>query len=158
RKYRSAEDYARADTAELERDVRPTGFYRSKAAKLKACCGQLMREHGGGVPGTMEELTKLAGVGRKTANIVLGCAFGVPGIAVDTHVSRVSRRLGITSNSAPDKIEADLMKLAPVERWTKFSLQLVEHGREVCGARKPECGRCGLTASCDYYEKLSAAP
>lgn len=149
RKYRTAEDYARAPLAELEEAIRSTGFYRSKARSIQACCQALVERHGGQVPKTMSELTALNGVGRKTANVVLGNAFGLnEGIVVDTHVRRVARRLGLTAHNDPDKIEQDLMQLVPKELWTQFSHWLIWHGRRRCTARKPDCAHCELRAWC----------
>jgi endonuclease III len=148
-KYRTAEDYAHADPTELEEDIRPTGFYRNKARSLRNMAGALVEEHGGAVPGTMQELVALPGVGRKTANVVLGNAFGVDeGIVVDTHVRRVSGRLGLTENKDPVKIEQDLMKIVPGEDWTVFSHLLILHGRRICKARKPDCPNCVLNDIC----------
>jgi endonuclease III len=148
-KYRTAEDYAHADPSELEEDIRPTGFYRNKASSLRNMAGTLVEEHGGEVPGTMRELVALPGVGRKTANVVLGNAFGVDeGIVVDTHVRRVSGRLGLTENKDPVKIEQDLMKVVPEEDWTVFSHLLILHGRRTCKARKPDCPNCVLNDIC----------
>ena len=148
-KYRTAEDYAHADPSELEEDIRPTGFYRNKARSLRNMAGALVEEHGGEVPGTMQELVALPGVGRKTANVVLGNAFGVDeGIVVDTHVRRVSGRLGLTENKDPVKIEQDLMKIVPEEDWTVFSHLLILHGRRTCKARKPDCPNCILNDIC----------
>jgi endonuclease-3 len=148
-KYRTAEDYAHADTGELEEDIRPTGFYRNKARSLRNMAGALMEEHGGEVPHTMQELVALPGVGRKTANVVLGNAFGVDeGIVVDTHVRRVSGRLGLTENNDPVKIEQDLMQVVPEEDWTVFSHLLILHGRRTCKARKPDCPNCVLNDIC----------
>jgi endonuclease-3 len=148
-KYRTAEDYAHADPSELEEDIRPTGFYRNKARSLRNMAGALVEEHGGEVPGTMQELVALPGVGRKTANVVLGNAFGVDeGIVVDTHVRRVSGRLGLTKNKDPVKIEQDLMKVVPEEDWTIFSHLLILHGRRTCNARKPDCPNCVLNDIC----------
>ena len=148
-KYRTAEDYAHADPSELEEDIRPTGFYRNKARSLRNMAGALVEEHGGEVPGTMQELVALPGVGRKTANVVLGNAFGVDeGIVVDTHVRRVSGRLGLTENKDPVKIEQDLMKVVPEAEWTVFSHLLILHGRRTCKARKPDCPNCILNDIC----------
>jgi endonuclease III len=148
-KYRTAEDYAHADPSELEEDIRPTGFYRNKARSLRNMAGALVEEHEGEVPGTMQELVALPGVGRKTANVVLGNAFGVDeGIVVDTHVRRVSGRLGLTENKDPVKIEQDLMKVVPEEDWTVFSHLLILHGRRTCKARKPDCPNCILNDIC----------
>ena len=148
-KYRTAEDYARADPGELEEDIRPTGFYRNKARSLRNMAGALVEEHGGEVPHTMQELVALPGVGRKTANVVLGNAFGVDeGIVVDTHVRRVSGRLDLTNNNDPVKIEQDLMQVVPEEDWTVFSHLLILHGRRTCKARKPDCPNCTLNDIC----------
>ena len=148
-KYRMAEDYAHADSSELEEDIRPTGFYRNKARSLRNMAGALVEEHGGEVPGTMQELVALPGVGRKTANVVLGNAFGVDeGIVVDTHVRRVSGRLGLTENKDPVKVEQDLMKIVPEADWTVFSHLLILHGRRTCKARKPDCPNCVLNDIC----------
>jgi endonuclease III len=152
-KYRTSEDYARADPTELEEDIRPTGFYRNKARSLRNMADALVEEHGGEVPGTMQELVALPGVGRKTANVVLGNAFGVDeGIVVDTHVRRVSGRLGLTDNNDPVKIEQDLMKVVPEEDWTVFSHLLILHGRRTCKARKPDCPNCALNDICPSAE------
>jgi endonuclease-3 len=154
-KYRSAADYARADLAGLERDIRTTGFYRNKARSIKACGHALVERHGGSVPGTMEELIELGGVGRKTANVVLGNAFNINvGVVVDTHVARLSRRLGLTGETDPAKIEQALMKLVPKEEWTLFSHWLIWHGRRRCSARKPDCAHCEISGLCPSAGKL----
>ena len=148
-KYRTAEDYAHADPEELEEDIRPTGFYRNKARSLRNMAAALVEEYGGEVPSTMQELVALPGVGRKTANVVLGNAFGVDeGIVVDTHVRRVSGRLGLTENKDPVKIERDLMQVVPRKDWTVFSHLLILHGRRTCKARKPDCPNCTLNDIC----------
>ncbi|MFO0796041.1 MAG: endonuclease III [Gemmataceae bacterium] len=147
-RYHSATDYADADPAELEEYVKTTGFFRSKAKNIRACCRLIVDRHGGEVPGTLEELVELPGVGRKTANVVLGNAFDTPGITVDTHVGRLSRRLGWTRHIDPVKVERVLMTLWPRERWTLASHQLILHGRAVCHALKPRCGECALNALC----------
>ena len=155
-KYRAAEDYAAADPAQLEEEIRPTGFYRNKARALQGMARALLERHGGEVPRTMAELVALPGVGRKTANVVLGNAFGVDeGIVVDTHVRRVSTRLGLTEEGDPEKIERDLMRVVPGEDWTIFSHLLIFHGRRVCKARKPDCPNCVLNDPCPsafYYK------
>jgi endonuclease-3 len=152
-KYRTAEDYAAADPDELEEDVRPTGFYHNKARSLRNMAGALVEEHEGEVPRTMQELVALPGVGRKTANVVLGNAFGVDeGIVVDTHVRRVSGRLGLTQNQDPEKIERDLMQVLPEQDWTVFSHLLILHGRRTCKARKPDCPNCSLNDICPSAE------
>ena len=147
-KYRVAQDYAKADLAELEEDIRSTGFYHNKARNIKACCRTLVEKHGGQVPKSQEDMVKLEGVGRKTANVVLGSAYGIPGITVDTHVKRLAQRLGLTSHSDPVKIEFDLMGLIPQEEWSDFSLRLIAHGRRVCVARKPKHLQCCLADIC----------
>jgi endonuclease III len=148
-KYRTAADYAGADPAELEADIRPTGFYRNKARSLQGMARALLDEHGGEVPRTMAGLVSLPGVGRKTANVVLGNAFGVDeGVVVDTHVRRVSRRLGLTAEKDPEKIEQDLLGVVPEGERTLFSHLLILHGRRVCKAPKPDCPGCVLSDIC----------
>ena len=149
-KYPTAAHYAQAPLEELERAIHATGFFHQKAKSLKAICQALVAQHGGEVPGSLEELVKLPGVGRKTANVILGNAFGIPGMVVDTHCGRVAQRLGLTRQQDPVKIEFDLMALVPQERWTKFSLQLIWHGRAICTARNPRCPACPLLPHCDY--------
>ena len=153
KKYRSVKDYAEVNLTELEEDIRPTGFYRNKAKSIQKCCRELVARFDGKVPRTLEELVTLPGVGRKTANVILGNAFGVPGIAVDTHVQRVSRRIGLTKNEDPVKIEFDLMKIVPQEEWTHFSNLLIWHGRRTCIAKKPLCDACPIRKLCDYGSK-----
>ncbi len=149
RKCTSAKDYAEVPLEELEEDIRPTGFYRNKAKSIKAACRKIVERHGGDVPRTMDELTALDGVGRKTANVILGNAFGVSdGIVVDTHVRRLSQRLGLTTQDDPDKIERDLMNFIPRDDWTMIAHRLIDHGRRVCVARKPNCGDCVLSDLC----------
>src|SRR5262249_3060594 len=147
-RYPDAAAFANADQAELERMIQSTGFFRNKAKSIVACCKQLVEKYGGQVPRTMEELNPLPGVGRKTANVILGNAFGVPGITVDTHVGRLSRRLGLTTQENPEKVERDLMQLLPDKEWTMFSHRMIFHGRQVCFARKPNCGGCALNKIC----------
>lgn len=148
-KYPTLEDYATADPEELQQEIRATGFFRQKAKNLQATARKLLDEFGGEVPQTMEELTTLPGAARKTANIVLGNSFGkVAGIAVDTHVRRLSQRLGLTSNEDPVKIEKDLMDLVPKDRWFELSYLFIEHGRAVCRAPVPRCGECVLADIC----------
>ena len=148
-RYRTAEDYAGADPAQLEEDIRPTGFFRNKARALQGMTRALLERHGGEVPRTMEELVALPGVGRKTANVVLGNAFGVDeGVVVDTHVRRVSTRLGLTGETDPEKIERDLLELVPEGERALFSHLLIFHGRRVCKARKPDCPNCALNDVC----------
>jgi endonuclease-3 len=153
KRYRSARDYAETNGAELEEQVRPTGFYRNKAKAIQKCCRELVDRFGGEVPETLEELVTLPGVGRKTANVILGNGFGVPGIVVDTHVQRVSQRIGLTKNQDPVKIEFDLMEIVPREEWTHFSNLLIWHGRKTCVARKPRCEVCSIRWGCDYGSK-----
>jgi endonuclease-3 len=155
KKYRTAKDYAEADRAQFEEDIRPTGFYRNKAKSIQNCCQELVTRFGGKVPKTLEELVTLPGVGRKTANVILGNAFGIPGIVVDTHVHRVSQRIGLTKNDDPVKIEFDLMEIVPKEERTHFSNLLIWHGRRTCVARKPLCGQCPIRKWCDYGMKIS---
>jgi len=154
KKYRSARDYAQADPSELEQDIRPTGFYRNKAKSIQKCCQELVGQFKGEVPKTLEEMVTLSGVGRKTANVILGTAFGIPGIVVDTHVHRVSQRIGLTKKDDPVKIEFDLMEIVPKEEWTHFSNLLIWHGRRTCVARKPLCDSCVIRKLCDYGSKL----
>lgn len=154
---RRPEDFAAASTAEIERIVRPTGFYRNKARNIKACSQALVDHHGGRVPRTIEELVRLPGVGRKTANVVLGAAFDTPGVVVDTHVARISNRLALTRHKDPGKIERDLMRVIPKREWSGFSLRLIFFGRETCTARKPKCPGCSLNPICPYRHKTTAA-
>ena len=149
KKYKTAEDYANADLGELEEDVRSTGFYRNKARNIKRSGRMLVEKFDSQVPRTMNELLELSGVARKTANIVLSNAYGViEGIAVDTHVRRLSKRLGLTENRNPNKIEADLMEIVPKSRWKRITDLLIFHGRNVCMAKKPKCSLCGLNKLC----------
>ena len=154
KKYHSAKDYAESNLVTLEGDIRPTGFYRNKAKSIQKCCQELVKRFGGGIPRTLEELVTLPGVGRKTANVILGNAFGIPGIVVDTHVHRVSQRIGLTKKDDPVKIEFDLMEIVPKEEWTHFSNLLVWHGRRTCVARKPLCEKCPIRKLCDYRSKM----
>lgn len=148
-RYRRAVDFAGAPTAELEAVIRSTGFFRNKARSIRNCCQGLVEKHGGKVPDTLDELIQLDGIGRKTANVVLGVAYGrAEGIVVDTHVSRLSRRLGLTRQTAPEKIEQGLMKIVPREDWIDFSHLLIWHGRNRCNARKPDCTQCEVANLC----------
>jgi endonuclease-3 len=148
-KYHSAGDYASADPRVLEREIQSTGFFRNKTKSIVGLGQALVERHGGEVPATMEELTELPGIGRKTANVVLGTWFRKnEGVVVDTHVTRLSRRLGLTTETDPVKIERDLMKLLPRDRWTWFSHSLIQHGRQVCVARRPRCEECVLNKIC----------
>ena len=149
RKYRSAADFAKADLSRLEQEIKTTGFYRNKAKSIKAAAQSIVEKHGGKVPRTMEELIELGGVGRKTANVVLGNAFDINlGVVVDTHVARLSFRLGLTSEKDPAKIEQTLIKLVPQDQWTLFSHLLIWHGRRRCYARNPDCPHCEVKAFC----------
>jgi endonuclease-3 len=158
RRYRSAQDYVAVPPEELEAAVRPTGFYRQKARAIRACCEQLVERFGGSVPGRLEDLLALPGVGRKTANILLGNAFGVPGIGVDTHVGRLAQRLRLSRARDPDKIEADLTSLVPRDDQVRFCHLLQAHGRQVCLARRPNCPDCTLAELCPYPQKTPPAP
>ena len=149
RKYRTWEDYAAAPAAELEADIRPTGFFRNKAKSIQGACRLIGERHGGSVPRSMGELLELPGVARKTANVVLGNAYGIAsGVVVDTHVSRLSARLGLSGEKAPEKIERDLAGLLPESDWIDFPHLLIAHGRKVCKARNPLCGECVLVKLC----------
>lgn len=147
-RFKTAQDFAAADLREIQRYVKSTGFYRAKAKNIRALCRLLVERHGGTVPGTLDELVALPGVGRKTANVVLGDGFGVPGVTVDTHVGRLSRRLGLTLHTDPVKVERDLMRHVPQPEWTRFSHRLIFHGRQVCHARNPRCESCELADLC----------
>ncbi len=148
-RFRTATDFASSPPGDLEAIIRSTGFFRAKARNIRRCCAEIVERHGGRVPATMEELVILPGVGRKTANVVLGSAFGrAEGIVVDTHVKRISRLLGLTAQSDPEKIEDDLMRIVPKKDWIGFSHLLILHGRAVCRARRPECTRCRLSDVC----------
>ena len=148
KKYRTACDWTQADVKEIEEDIRSTGFFRNKAQNIKAACSRIAEEFNGQVPQTMEELTTLPGVGRKTANVVLGNAFDIPGIVCDTHVIRLSRRLGLSDKSDPVKLEFDLADIVPKKHWTLFSHLLVFHGRNICKARRPNCPECPIASHC----------
>ena len=153
-KYRTAADYVAADPDELARDIQSTGFYRQKASTMQRCCTALVQQHHGAVPDTMAALVALPGVGRKTANVVLGNAFGrAQGIAVDTHVQRLARRLGLTPEMTPDKIEQELLAFVPRKVWTLFSHLLIAHGRAVCKARVPQCGVCPVHHLCPSAQR-----
>ncbi len=149
RKYRSASDYAEAEPQQLEEDIRSTGFFRQKAKSVIGCCREIVDRYGGKVPADMDALTQLPGVGRKTANVVLGTALGIAsGVVVDTHVKRLSMRMGLSSQTDPEKIERDLMEAIPKEDWVAFGHQMTIHGRRVCAARKPQCDTCPLERVC----------
>lgn len=153
KKYPTAKAYAESSPDALEEDIRSTGFFRNKAKMIRECAQELMTRFEGKVPNRLEDLVTLPGIGRKTANVVLGNAFGVPGIVVDTHVLRVSERLGLTKNTDPVKVEFDLMEMVPKKDWIDFSHLLVFHGRYICKAPKPLCDQCTLTPFCDYFQK-----
>ena len=148
KKYKSAKDWAKADIKQIESDIKSTGFYHNKAVSIKGACTKIVEQFDGKVPDTMEELVALPGVGRKTANVVLGNAFGTPAIACDTHVIRLSRRLGLSENSDPVKLEFDLAEIVPKKSWTVFSHALILHGRNICKARKPDCENCPISKYC----------
>lgn len=156
RRFPSAEAMAGADPADVERLIRPTGFYRQKTKSLLSASRDIAERFGGEVPGTLEELTSLRGVARKTANVVLGEAFGVPGIVVDTHMRRINQRLGLTREEDPVKIERDLMELIPREQWTQYSHHVIHHGRRCCTARGPECERCPVRDDCPWPDRQKA--
>ncbi|HIT86204.1 MAG TPA: endonuclease III [Candidatus Coprocola pullicola] len=153
-KYRSIKDFAQANQQELEKDIHSTGFYHNKAKNIIACCQKLLMEYDGVVPDDIEKLTSLAGVGRKTANVIRGNIFAIPSVVVDTHVKRVSNLLGLTKNQDPVKIEFDLMKILPQDHWISFNTQVIAHGRKICIARRPQCQNCFLYPYCDGGKKL----
>jgi len=153
RKFRKPQDYLDVSQEELEKEIRSIGFFRSKAKNIRAASEKIITEFGGKVPDSMDELLTLNGVGRKTANVVLGNAFGIAsGVVVDTHVERLSQRLGLTKNKTPDKIERDLEKLVPKKDWVMFPHWLIFHGRQICQARKPKCTECVLGDICPSYK------
>ncbi|MBN2190680.1 MAG: endonuclease III [Candidatus Aureabacteria bacterium] len=155
RKYAGPDAFANADQAALEQEIRSTGFFRNKAKNIIACCRDIVEKHGGRVPSNMEALILLPGIGRKTANVILGNVFGIPGIVVDTHVIRLSGRIGLSRETDPVKIEFDLMKIVDRKNWTMFSHLLVFHGRNICRARKPACYKCGIAKICSYTGKTA---
>ena len=150
-RYPTAADFAQADVAELEDYIRSTGFFRNKARNIIGCCRMLLDEYNGVVPDTIEELIKLPGVGRKTANLVVGDAFGKPSVVVDTHCKRITKRIGLTQNTDPTKVEFDLRKILPPDYSSNFCHQMVYHGRAICKAQKPNCGQCPIAHLCDYF-------
>lgn len=152
--YPDAKSISEAPIEKIEELIHSTGFYKNKAKNIKSMAYALVKDHNGQVPDNMEELVKLPGVGRKTANVVLGNAFHVPGMVVDTHVKRITNRYGLTKNSDPEKIEQDLMKIFPKERWTELSHQLVLFGRYFCEAKKPKCSECKIISYCPAYKKM----
>ena len=151
-KYDSVEKLAFADLEELEQDIRPTGFYHTKARNLISCMRDLLEKYGGEVPRSLEELTSLAGVGRKTANVIRGNIYHDPSVVVDTHVKRISRRLGLTKNEEPEKIEQDLMKELPKDHWILYNIQIITFGRSICTARSTKCEQCRLQKYCKEYK------
>lgn len=153
KKYKTAKDYALANPETFEMEIKPTGFYRNKAKMVIECCKKIIKDFNGKVPDTLEKLTTLPGVGRKTANVVLGSAFGKQTMAVDTHVLRVSNRLGIAHSSDPDKVEEELVRQLPENLLTQFNLALILHGRETCTAMRPKCAECVLYKECEWPEK-----
>ena len=157
-KYAVAKDFADATQEEIEKIIQSTGFFRSKARSIREACRDIVDKHGGDVPRTMDELVALRGVGRKTANVVLGNAFDTPGMVVDTHIGRVSRRLGLTKQTDPVKVEHELMKLVPPDRWTQLGHEMILHGRKHCKAPTPRCGGCPLLEICPYPKKNLVAP
>ena len=155
KKYKSAGDWANADIKAIESDIKSTGFFRNKAKNIKSACAKIDEQFGGKVPAAMEQMTELSGVGRKTANVVLGNAFGVPAIACDTHVIRLSRRLGLSEKSDAVKLEFDLAEIVPKRNWSLFSHLLIFHGRNICKARKPDCQSCQISKHCPSAFKQS---
>ena len=153
KKYNKPEDFAKLSTAEISEEIKSCGLYKSKAQKIKETSVILCSNYGGEVPDKMEELVKLHGVGRKTANVVLSNTFGVDAIAVDTHVFRVSNRIGLVKTDTPEKTEFELMKVLPKKRWSKAHHLIIFHGRRICKARKPECNICPIVEYCDYYRE-----
>ena len=150
-KYDTVEKFANADLKELEKDIKPTGFYHTKAKNIIACTKALVDRFGGEVPRSLEELTSLAGVGRKTANVIRGNIYHEPSVVVDTHVKRISKRLGLTENEDPEKIEQDLMRALPKDHWILYNIQIITFGRSICTARSPKCGECFLQKYCKEY-------
>ena len=154
-KYPDAAAFAGASLKDVEEQIRSTGFYHNKAKNIIACCQKLVREHGGRVPEEIDKLTALPGVGRKTANVVRGNIYGEPSVVVDTHVGRISRRLGFTKQTDPEKVEYDLMRLLPRENWIRYNIQIITFGREICKARGEACDRCFLSDLCPSRKKRS---
>ena len=151
-KYDTLEKFANADLKELEQDIKPTGFYHNKAKNIIACTRDLLYRFGGEVPRSLEDLTSLAGVGRKTANVIRGNIYHDPSVVVDTHVKRISRRLGLTKNEDPEKIETDLMKELPKDHWILYNIQIITFGRSICTARSPKCEQCFLQKYCKEFK------
>lgn len=153
KKYPTVESFANADLSQLEKDIYSTGFYKNKAKNIIACSKKLLELYHGEVPSTMEELTALDGVGRKTANVIRGNIFHEPSIVVDTHVKRISKLLGLTKSDDPVVIEQELMKILPKEQWILYNIQIIQHGRQICIARRPKCGECTLKEVCPSYKE-----
>ncbi len=153
KKYTSVKDFAEADLGEMEQDIRSTGFYHNKAKSIIACCQMLLSEYSDEVPDDIDKLTKLPGVGRKTANVIRGNIYGIPSIVVDTHVKRVSNLLGFTDSQDPVKIEFELMDLLPKKNWIAYNTQVIAHGRKICIARRPKCSECFLSELCEHRQK-----
>ena len=152
-KYKTLEDFANADLKELEKDIHSTGFYKNKAKNIISCTQKLLSEYNGEVPNDIDKLTQLAGVGRKTANVILGNIYHEPSIVVDTHVKRISKKLGFTKEDDPEKIEYELMEVLPREHWILYNIQIITHGRGLCTARSPQCEECFLKDLCKDYKK-----
>ncbi len=152
-KYQSVYDFANADLNELEKDIHSTGFYKNKAKNIIACCKKLIEEYDGEVPREIEALTSLAGVGRKTANVIRGNIYHEPSIVVDTHVKRISKKLGFTKHVDPEKIEFELMEVLPKDHWILYNIQIITHGRSICTARSPKCEECFLKEHCKDYQR-----
>ena len=153
KKYKTLEDFANAPLRELERDIKPAGFYHNKAKNIKACAKDLVDKYNGKLPREIDELTSLAGVGRKTANVIRGNIYNIPSVVVDTHVGRISNKLGLTKNTDPTKIEYDLMNVLPKDHWILYNIQIITFGRSICKARNPKCDECFLTDFCKYYKE-----
>ncbi|HOV92283.1 MAG TPA: endonuclease III [Candidatus Kapabacteria bacterium] len=154
KKYITIDDYLKVPQEELEQDIYSTGFYKSKASKIRESARILLEQYNGEMPNTMEELTKLPGVGRKTANVLLANLFNTPGIVVDTHVIRLSNRLGFVDTDNPEKIEYELNEIVPKDQWINFTYIIIEHGRKICTARSPKCNVCSISQYCKYYAEL----
>jgi endonuclease III len=154
KRFRTPEDYYKAERQELIGYIRSTGFFNNKSENIQKCCKMLAEKHSGMIPDNMEDLLELPGIGRKTANVILGEIYGKPGVIIDTHAKRLSNRIGLSDNTDPGKIETDLMKIIPEDKWTMFSHRLVYHGRQVCKARKPLCSRCVINNFCKYYSQI----
>ncbi len=154
KKYITIDDYLKVPQEELEQDIYSTGFYKSKASKIRESARILLEQYNGEMPNTMEELTKLPGVGRKTANVLLANLFNTPGIVVDTHVIRLSNRLGFVDTDNPEKIEYELNEIVPKDKWINFTYIIIEHGRKICTARSPKCNVCSISQYCKYYAEL----